>query len=76
MVCTESVLYRYGSTPLEVQHVVHADLFSKFAGFVRVIENLVVEDGVVECKAKSYWMCWREIGLCNFHCSFVCFLRF
>ena len=30
------------------------------------IEDLVIEDGEVECKAKANWMSWCKVGLGNF----------
>lgn len=42
------------------------------ASLVRRVQDLIVENREVECKAKTDWVCWREIGLGNFGGVLVC----
>jgi len=50
------------------------NLFSELARIVRVVDDLVVENGKVERKAESYRMSRCQIGLGNNHRCFVCLL--
>jgi hypothetical protein len=38
-----------------------AYLFRHAAGFVRLVENLIVEHREIQCQTQPYWMCWCKI---------------
>ena len=33
---------------------------------IRRVQDLIIENGEVECQTQADWVGWREVGLCNF----------
>jgi hypothetical protein len=44
-------------------------IFSKIAGTVRRVEDLIIENREVECKAWPYGVSWCQLSKCDILCG-------
>jgi hypothetical protein len=44
-------------------------LFSKIAGTVRGVEDLIIKNREVECKAQPYGVSWCQLSKCDILCG-------
>ena len=70
------ILVAFLTQGIELSNSIVESLFGKMASLVRRVEDLVIEDGEVEGKTKSDWVCRSKIGLSNFGSILVGFQRF
>ena len=68
----------YANAPVEMLtcNSIIKSLLSKMASLIGRVEDLVVENGEVESKTKTDWVCRCEIGLSNLSSVLVGLKRF
>jgi hypothetical protein len=60
---------RRGMTRNKQRKAKNEYLFSKIAGTVRRVEDLIIENREVECKAQPYGVSWCQLSKCDILCG-------